>query len=722
MLQPAFSFTVSTSVVVTLPLRHRPVLSCRNHMRAGQGYAILSVMEPSVALTNPEKVLYPAAGTTKSDIFNYYREIAPYLVPHLVRRPVTRRVWPNGVAGTTFFAKDAARGVPDWIQKVPVSHKSGPKDYVVLDSQAALEWDAQQAGLEIHVPQWRFAGISDDNDAQGKIGEKRVKLPPEALNPDRLVIDLDPGEGATLADCAQVALRAREVLKDIGLEAFPVTSGSKGIHLYASLVGFKENGKPITADKASVIAKEIAKLLEAEQPDKVISTMSKASRAGKVLVDWSQNNGKKTTISPYSLRGQETPYVAAPRTWAEIEAPGLKQLTYKQVLARVAKDGDLLAGLLHGSQPGSRHDAPLGAVEGKPKKEAKSAPNHNLAESKPKSGAPAKATRRSPTKNQAESQNPGYSPMLASMPNQSELAMLERAGKQDDPDWGFEIKWDGYRAIAVIIKQNGKPTLSLWSRNGQNYTETYPEISSLAEQVKGPFPVVLDGEIVAFDSKGRPSFSLLQQHGQKKANITFQCFDILKQGEKGLTKLPFTERRDILDEVLQPQPPIYISPLIPYQDAMSLSTAFRLEGVMAKRLNAPYQAGIRSKDWLKIKHLQTGEFVVVGYTPLHAGEPNETKEAIGSLLLARHDLQNLCCVGRVGTGFTTAQRREIQAKLESIAIKAQPLNLTGVTQTEAKHINWVEPVRSGLIEYAEWTTDPVDPAARLRHPRWRGWA
>jgi len=664
---------------------------------------------PKVTLTNPDKVLYPATSTTKAEVFDYYTKIAPYLVPHLIRRPITRRVWPNGVDGTTFFSKEAARGVPEWIYKVPIDHKSGSKDYVLLDSPDAIAWNAQQAGLEIHVPQWRFAPVS--------VNQNIPKLPPEQLLPDRLVIDLDPGEGVPLSQCAEVALRAREILRDIGLESYPVTSGSKGIHLYAPLAGFQNKGKALNADEVSALAKEIAKLLEAEEPDKVISTMSKASRVGKVLVDWSQNNGKKTTIAPYSLRGQEMPYVAAPRTWEEIAAPDLKQLTYKEVLERVKKHGDLLIGLLEPDNPNLTQ-----------KKKAATP----LSSAQDVGGGAASKSTRHPAARAAGSQDllrlennaeaTSYSPMLASMPSAQELQMLEAEGRKDDPKWGFEIKWDGYRAIAVVAEVDGEPEVTLWSRNGQNYTETYSELGELKKLAKGPYPVVLDGEIVAFDTTGRPNFNKLQQHQQKKApTITFQCFDILQQGKKDLTKLPFTQRREILEEVLTPKGDIHISPLIPYDDAMRLSKAYDLEGVMAKRLTAKYQPGIRSKDWLKIKHLQTNEFIVVGYTPLHAGEPNESADSIGSLLLAQPISSGQRCVGRVGTGFTQAQRREIFDKLQNLVTKEKPKSLTGVTKTEAKHINWVKPELKTKIEYAEWTTNASDPDARLRHPRWKGW-
>jgi bifunctional non-homologous end joining protein LigD len=184
-----------------------------------------------------------------------------------------------------------------------------------------LTWLAQLASLEIHVPQWRF----------GRNGQPR--------NPDRLVLDLDPGPGVTLTDCAEIALLVRDILRDIGHDPVPVTSGSKGIHLYAPLDG------SLSSDQATEVARELALALEADHRDRVISSMKRSDRDGKVFIDWSQNNGAKTTVSPYSLRGRDHPMVAAPRTWEEIAGPELTQLDYTQVASRLSDMGDLLAGM-----------------------------------------------------------------------------------------------------------------------------------------------------------------------------------------------------------------------------------------------------------------------------------------------------------------------------------------------------------------------------------------
>ena len=276
---------------------------------------------PLVKLTNPDKVLYPATGTTKADVFRYYTGVAEAMLPHIAGRPATRKRWPNGVDGTAFFEKELAKSAPAWLHRGTLGHKSGDTVYPIIDSAVGLAWIAQQAALEVHVPQWRFA-------ADGRPGPS-----------NRLVFDLDPGEGVTMAQLCEVAHEVRDLMDDIGLPVFPLTSGSKGMHLYVPL---KE---PLRSDGVVTLARRVAQQLEQSMPDLVTATMTRSLRAGKVFLDWSQNNAAKTTIAPYSLRGRQTPTVAAPRTWDELSGPDLRQLEFEEVLTRVADHGDLLAGL-----------------------------------------------------------------------------------------------------------------------------------------------------------------------------------------------------------------------------------------------------------------------------------------------------------------------------------------------------------------------------------------
>lgn len=278
-----------------------------------------------VKVTNLDKVLYPETGTTKGEVIAYYQAVAPVFVPHARRRPATRKRWPNGV-GTPehpqrpFFHKNQeAKSTPPWVHTFTIAHSEGDNTYPLIDDAATLVWLAQLAALELHVPQWTVR----DGRAQP---------------PNRLVIDLDPGEGAGIEQCVEVAQLLREVLDGVGFPSVPVTSGSKGIHLYAALDG------SMSSSEASDWARELARSLEAMHPNLVVSDMKKTLREGRVLLDWSQNNAAKTTIAPYSLRGRAHPTVAAPRTWDELDS-GLRQLEFTEVLERIASIGDPMAAL-----------------------------------------------------------------------------------------------------------------------------------------------------------------------------------------------------------------------------------------------------------------------------------------------------------------------------------------------------------------------------------------
>ncbi len=283
-----------------------------------------SVDGETVTLTNPGKVLFPDTGTTKQDVAMYYLQAAPVLIPWTRDRPATRKRWVHGVGteadpGQSFFQKNLDAAAPEWVLRRTMHHKDHDNIYPLVNDARTLVWLAQISALEIHVPQWQF---SDDGIPQ---------------NPDRLVLDLDPGEGAGLAECAVVALVARDALDQLGLGPLPVTSGSKGIHLYARLDGRR------TSDQIASLAHDLALSMEHDHPDLVVSRMGRSLRRGKVFIDWSQNWPAKTTVSPYSLRGRASPTVAAPRNWDEIVPARLAQLDYHQVLARIA--GGMTPGL-----------------------------------------------------------------------------------------------------------------------------------------------------------------------------------------------------------------------------------------------------------------------------------------------------------------------------------------------------------------------------------------
>lgn len=235
-----------------------------------------------VRLTNPDKVLYPATGTTKAEVFDYYLSIAEVMLPHVAGRPVTRKRWPNGVAAASFFEKQLASSAPSWLERGSIAHKSGTTTYPIINTREGLAWIAQQASLEVHVPQWRFAADGSQGPAT------------------RIVFDLDPGEGVTMPQLCEVAQAVRELMGDIGLTTYPLTSGSKGLHLYVPLA------EPISSRGASVLAKRVAQQLEQSMPTLVTATMTRSVRTQKIFLDWSQNNGAKTTIAPYCCAGVST--------------------------------------------------------------------------------------------------------------------------------------------------------------------------------------------------------------------------------------------------------------------------------------------------------------------------------------------------------------------------------------------------------------------------------
>ena len=268
-------------------------------------------------LTNLDKVLYPQVGFTKGEVIDYYTRISPVLLPHLAGRPLTRIRFPDGVDGNSFFEKNAPAGTPDWVRTVrlPVPGSSRGRetiDFIVVEELATLVWLANLAALELHTPQWRVSGDG------------------EPLDPDQLVVDLDPGPPAGLPACYEVALLVRDRLAAAGLETAAKTSGRKGMQLTAELSGED------TADQISAYVKDIARGLARLRPDLVVAQMTRQLRPGKVFIDWSQNTAYKTTVAPYSLRAGALPTVSAPLTWDEVAEGTLTtaDLTPAEVLAR----------------------------------------------------------------------------------------------------------------------------------------------------------------------------------------------------------------------------------------------------------------------------------------------------------------------------------------------------------------------------------------------------
>jgi bifunctional non-homologous end joining protein LigD len=273
----------------------------------------------TLKLTNLDKLLYPAAGFTKGEVVDYYARIAPTLLTHLGDRGITMRRFPNGVDDKSFFEKRCPKHRPEWVAVCggPGDH-GGAIDYCRLADVPSIVWAANLAALELHAPMARCGDIE---------------------TPCMIVFDLDPGEPATITECAEVGLWIREVLEGLKLECFAKTSGSKGLQVYVPV-----NGQPLTHDQAGSFALAVAQAMEKHHGDRVLSNMRKDLRKGKVFIDWSQNSRHKTTICAYSMRARPRPTVSTPVTWDEVAAAADgAPLSFEapEVLERVETMGDL---------------------------------------------------------------------------------------------------------------------------------------------------------------------------------------------------------------------------------------------------------------------------------------------------------------------------------------------------------------------------------------------
>ncbi|MGW4905921.1 non-homologous end-joining DNA ligase [Streptomyces sp. NPDC004270] len=273
-----------------------------------------------VALSNLEKVLYPATGFTKGELLHYYATSAAVLLPHLRDRPVSFLRYPDGPEGQVFFTKNVPPGTPEWVTTAEVRRSEGAARMVLVQDLPSLMWAANLV-TEFHTHQWR------------------VRTPDEA---DRIVFDLDPGAPATVVECCEVALWLRERLAADGIEAYAKTAGSKGLHLLAGVRG-------ASSERVSEYAKGLAVAAERALPRLVVHRMTRSLRPGKVFVDWSQNAGRKTTATPYTVRARREPMVSAPVTWEEVaECRRAEDLGFRagDITGRVEEYGDLLAPLL----------------------------------------------------------------------------------------------------------------------------------------------------------------------------------------------------------------------------------------------------------------------------------------------------------------------------------------------------------------------------------------
>lgn len=288
---------------------------------------VIEIEGRKLKLSNLDKVLYPKTGFTKAQLIDYYVRIAPVLLPHLEWRPLTLKRYPEGVDGMFFYEKNCPKHRPDWVQTAQVwsGGRNAYMQYCLAQDIPTLVWTSNLADIELHTSLSRAKKIEE---------------------PTTMVFDLDPGPPADIVLCCQVGLWLKEIFDGLKLQTFPKTSGSKGLQVYVPL------NTAVTYNETKGFSHLLARLLEDRHRDLVVSDMKKSLRAGKVFVDWSQNDVHKTTVNVYSLRAKERPTVSTPVTWEEVEKclakkdPDLLVFDSTHALERAEKLGDLFAPVL----------------------------------------------------------------------------------------------------------------------------------------------------------------------------------------------------------------------------------------------------------------------------------------------------------------------------------------------------------------------------------------
>jgi bifunctional non-homologous end joining protein LigD len=739
---------------------------------------------------------------------------------------VTLVRYPDGVTGEHFYEKDAPSYTPKWVSTCNVPRRGGGPDirYILVNDRRTLVWLANLATLELHPFLHRA---------------------PEIDCPTQVVFDLDPGEGADILACAEIALHLREALQAMELESFAKVSGSKGIQVYVPL------NTPVSYAQTQPFAKALAQLLEQQHPARVVSEMPKHLRAGKVFIDWSQNSDFKTTVGVYSLRAKRHhPFVSMPVRWQELEtANEISDLTFtpEQALARIDEVGDLFQPVLELQQrlPGSgarpvaakrnrQPPAPTPLVKSSrqgsrrrfviqlhaashlhydfrlemhgvlkswavPKGVPFRPGEHRLAAATedhpleyidfegtiPKgqygggtvlvwdtgtweliegnyykghlqfhlSGEKLKGEYRLEKKDEKNWRlqrlsDAGDEPHARSVLTDRTLDEVAatagaqwqsnrtRAGIDLDTlpradiefvepmqakaaehlpardGWLYEVKLDGYRTLALRTADG----VRLLSRNNNPQNERFPSVAKAMEDAEPG--TVLDGEVVALNDHGRPSFHVLQNKLTRKTTLLYYVFDLLAYRGRDTTKLPLRERRRLLElDAMQPMSaPVLLSTTLDADPDRLIEAATEqgLEGIVAKRESSVYETGKRTGAWVKVRAAKGQELVIGGYKP--------GTHVFDYLLAGYYSGERLLFIAKLKNGFTPKLRRAVAARFADLQTGECPFDNVpepknarrgeAITAAVMKSLRWLRPELVAQVEFVDWTD-----ADHLRHAR-----
>jgi bifunctional non-homologous end joining protein LigD len=658
-----------------------------------------------LSLTHLDKVFYPETGFAKGQVIDYYARIAPALLPHLKDRPVTLKRYPDGVEGKFFYEKRAPSHRPAWLKTAEVPSKTDPGgkiNYCLINDFPSLIWAANLGNLELHT----FLATKQS-----------------LQRPTQIVFDLDPGPPADVRDCAEIALRIKELLARIKLTCLIKSTGSKGLQVHIPL------NTPTSFEATKSFARALAITMQQAYPDRIVHDMKKNLREGKVLIDWSQNDPSKTTVNVYSLRARARPFAAAPLLWDEVSRYVRKGdsecffLEAEEVLARVKKDGDLFANLLRLRQklPGDWAEQLGNHVDSnaKPRRArvSEDRPDFDATRnSSPRSdaeGSMQRATGEAPEISESQS---GRDPSLRQRFVEPMKCLAVDAVPTGE-DWLYELKFDGYRVLVII----GEGEVMLLSRNGNDLTSRFAALVSVLQNL----PIkdaILDGEIVALDQDNHPSFQLLQNYREGQP-VACYLFDVISLAGRDWRGRPLSERRGRLARLLQGvDSPLFFSSELngPAQKIWDGIRKQRFEGLVAKRRSSLYESGKRTGQWVKIKANCRQEFVIGGYTQAKGGRPG-----FGALLVGTFEENGLQFCGKVGSGFGQKLLLWLRERMDKLRISECPFsNLKiarvgrwhgGITASELKECVWIRPELVCEVQFSAWTDE-----GSLRHPSFIG--
>ena len=528
--------------------------------------AVTTVEGRRLVLSHLDKVMYPD-GTTKGELLDYYARTVSAILPHIWDRPLSFLRFPDGVSGERFMVKHPPPGTPPWVRTTPVPSSGGDLRQILVPDQSTLLWAANLGALELHAVQWHA-------DEPGSA--------------DRMVLDLDPGDGADLLTCRRAALALRERLDQDGLTCWIKTSGAKGLHLLVPI-------RPTPGEQVLANARALAVEMAGARPDQLVHTMPKAERSGRVMIDWQQNAPSRTTIAPYSVRARPTPTVSTPLSWDELEAadsPAELTFTIRDLAPRLQRDGDLLGPLLNPSRANTLPPPPPPA----------SAPARRP--ERPRRPATAPDSPVEVLEPPVELMRPRTVPTI---PAADALPGGTR----------YELKLDGFRC-AAFARGTRPPVLQ--SRSGRDLSPGFPAIASAVAAL--PAGLVLDGELCAWH-EGKLAFEqLLRPRAARDADrvaLALVVFDVLAVPGRDVRALPLHARIDLLHSALADLPP-------PLQLVMATTSSAEartwfdtlgpqgVEGLVCKGLDSPYAPGGTGRSWVKVRHQDTLDAMVTAVT------------------------------------------------------------------------------------------------------------